>query len=66
MASLAERPTGAAPQSSTAPMLSTDRLAASGSEAPPAASGHGEFVAGRGLPGLGEPLRCPAPGSGAP
>ena len=38
MASLAERPTGAAPQSSTAPMLSTDRLAAPGSEAPPAAS----------------------------
>jgi hypothetical protein len=38
VASLAERPTGAAPQSSTAPMLSTDRLTESGSEAPPAAS----------------------------
>lgn len=38
MASLAERPTGAAPQSSTAPMLSTDRLSAPASEAPPSAS----------------------------
>lgn len=38
MASLAERPTGAAPQSSPAPMLSTDRLTASAPEAPPAAS----------------------------
>ena len=38
MASQAERPTGAAPQSSTAPTLSTDRLTASASDAPAGAS----------------------------
>jgi len=39
VASQAERPTGAAPQTSTAPTLSTDRLTAAASEAPGAASG---------------------------
>lgn len=36
MASLAERPSGAAQQSSTAPTLSTDRLSASSAAPPPA------------------------------
>lgn len=36
MASLAERPSGAAPQTSTAPTLTTDRLPAATSAPPPA------------------------------